>query len=234
MIRFSELERLGLRVAAMSDRSDGDCRAHDPAGEAGRVRFCRACEVEPSDLILPQQVHGSKVTSVSEGDCGRGSALGKPPVAETDALITDVTGLPIAVTVADCVPVFLFEPRRKAAGIIHAGRVGTFHNVSGRVVEALCHAYDADPSLMHAVIGPSAGPDAYEVSLEMAHEFAEAGLPVRGRCLDLWEANTCQLVAAGVPRSQVTVSGICTISDGRFHSHRAHANGMRNLALVTI
>ena len=68
----------------------------------------------------------------------------------------------------------------------------------------------------------------------MAAEFADRWFPVRGRCLDLWEANARQLESRGVPRAQIAISGICTIGSGRFHSHRAHRNGARNLALLML
>ena len=232
MIRFAELERLGVAVAAMSDRSDGDCRAHDPAGEAGRRAFCEALAIDCTQVAVGKQVHGVRVAVVTEGDRGRGSTRGLAAFAETDALITAEAGLPIAVTVADCVPVLLFDPAKGVIGIAHAGRAGTVQGIARDTVETMTVSFGTDPTELHAVIGPSAGPDAYEVSEDLAREFVEAELPARGRLLDLWEANAGQLLKAGIPRRQITVSGICTITDGRFHSHRAHANGMRNMALI--
>ncbi|MCC6488406.1 MAG: laccase domain-containing protein [Candidatus Hydrogenedentes bacterium] len=232
MIRFVELERLGVAVAAMSDRSDGDCRAHDPAGEPGRRAFCAALAIDCTEVAVGKQVHGTRVAVVTEADRGRGSARGLAPFAETDALITAEAGLPVAVTVADCVPVLLFDPVKEVIGVTHAGRAGTVQGIARCTVEAMAASFGTNPADVHAVIGPSAGPSSYEVSEELAREFAEAGLPTRGRLLDLWEANACQLVKAGVPRGQLTVSGICTITDGRFHSHRAHANGMRNMVII--
>lgn len=234
MIRFDELERLGAALAVMSDRSDGDCRAHDPLGDAGRIAFCKAIGIAPTDLVLARQVHGNSIAHAVEADRGRGSAPDMPAFDGTDAIITSVAGLPIGVTVADCVPVMLFEPSRRAAGIVHAGRSGTFSNICGRAVLTMKEVCGAEPAAMHAVVGPSAGPEAYEVSEAIAGEFGAAGLPVTGRRLNLWEANVVQLVQAGVPRSQIVVSGICTITDGRFHSHRAHAGGTRNLAILMI
>ncbi|MCC6697453.1 MAG: laccase domain-containing protein [Candidatus Hydrogenedentes bacterium] len=232
MIRFAELERLGVAVAAMSDRSDGDCRAHDPSGEPGRQAFCTALGIDCAKVTVGKQVHGTRVVIVAAGDRGRGSAIGHAPFAETDALITGEVGLPIAVTVADCVPILLFDPVTEVIGVAHAGRAGTVQGIARCTVEAMAASFGTNPADVHAVIGPSAGPTSYEVSEELAREFLEAGLPTRGRLLDLWEANAGQLVKAGVPRGQITVSGICTITDGRFHSHRAHANGMRNMAIL--
>ncbi|HRK35370.1 MAG TPA: laccase domain-containing protein, partial [Candidatus Hydrogenedentes bacterium] len=64
--------------------------------------------------------------------------------------------------------------------------------------------------------------------------FTAAGFPARGRYIDLWEANAMQLVSAGLRRDTITIAGVCTIASGRFHSHRAHGNGARNLALIML
>jgi len=233
MIRFPDFERLGVSVAAISDRSDGDCRSSD-AGAAGREAFCARLGVGAEDLILARQVHGVAVARAVDTDRGRGVIPGFKAFPETDAIVTDVPRLPLGVTVADCVPVWLFDPVTQSGGLVHAGRAGTFRNAVGAALTALTNAYGADPGNVHALIGPSAGPNAYEVSEEIAEDFAKAGYPVHGRLLDLWETNALQLESAGVARSQIGVSGICTMTDGRFHSHRAHANGMRNLALLVL
>ena len=232
MIRFPELERLGVTLAVMSDCSDGDCRAHDPAGAAGRRAFCEVCSIDCSEVAVGKQTHGVRVALVTGHDRGRGSRPELPAFPETDALITSAAALPIAVTVADCVPVFLYDPAIGAVGIAHAGREGTLHGIVRYTVEAMTKSFGTNPATVHAVIGPSAGPDAYEVSEELVREFVAAGLPARGRLLDLWEANAIHLTQAGVPRGNISIAGICTITDGRFHSHRAHANGMRNMALI--
>jgi hypothetical protein len=149
-------------------------------------------------------------------------------------MVTDVPGLPLAVLVADCVPIFLVDVRRRAAALIHAGREGTFRNISVAAAALLERELGGRVSDVHAVLGPSAGPCCYEVSAEIAAAFTTAGLPSRGRNLDLWEANARQLHAAGIPRCQIAIAGVCTICDGRFHSHRRDADGARNMALLML
>lgn len=234
MMRFTDFERLGVSVAAMSDRSDGDCRRSDLPDGNGCAAFCISLGLHPDRLVRAAQVHGASIARAAAKDSGRGAVPGVEPFPETDAIITDVPGLPIGVTIADCVPLWIFDPVTRSGGIVHAGRIGTYNNIAGAAVAALQEAYGATPENVHALIGPSAGPNAYEVSEEIAQDFAAAGLAVRGRMVDLWESNALCLSQAGVPRSNISVSGICTITDGRFHSHRAHENGMRNLAILVL
>ncbi|HRI87152.1 MAG TPA: polyphenol oxidase family protein [Candidatus Hydrogenedentes bacterium] len=234
MVRFETLEQLGVRVAVMSDIGDGDCRLSSSDGMAARRRFCEASGVPYEHVAIGCQVHGAQIAIVNENDRGRGHEGFHAAFEATDGLITDVPGLPIGLSIADCVPVFLFDSKRRAIGLVHAGREGTMQRIAALAVEAMQRVYDCEPSDIHAVIGPSAGPKSYEVSEEMAQAFTAAGFPARGRYIDLWEANAMQLVSAGLRRDTITIAGVCTIASGRFHSHRAHGNGARNLALIML
>jgi polyphenol oxidase len=230
MLRFDFLERLGVTVAAFSERADGDCGAHG----SGRRPFCVSCGVAATDVVRGRQVHGVSVVCVREEDRGRGSTEDAPPIPETDALVTNVHGIALAVLVADCVPIYFYDPKRRVIGMVHAGREGTFGDIVGETVRVMEREYRTSPENLHAFIGPSAGPCCYEVSSEMAEQWHRKGLPATGRHLDLWEANALQLANAGVRRERINVSGLCTICSRRFFSHRAHADGARNMALIML
>jgi len=221
-VRFSFLERLGIQVAAISEKADGDC-GEGVAGEA----FCAELGVDYAAVIRGRQVHGDHVAAVGEGE--RGLCLWN-----TDGLVTDVPGLPLAVTVADCVPVYVFDTCRRVAGVVHAGREGTRQGIAAQAVRLMAERFSCRAGDIHAVIGPSAGPCCYEVTDVMAGEFRTLGLPTEGRRLDLWESNAGQLVKAGVPRDQIEVTGICTICGDRFFSYRRGNEGKRNLALICL
>jgi len=153
---------------------------------------------------------------------------------DTDGLITSEQGLVLSVLVADCVPVWLYDPVVGAAGLVHAGRVGTFHGVAGMTVAMLAVTFGCEARNIRALIGPSASPDAYEVSSELATEWVERGLPANGPLLDLWGANKQQLIYAGLTENHVLVSGICTIRDERFFSYRRDGTQARNMAICAL
>lgn len=234
MIRFAALESRGVRVAAMSEIVDGDCRLHHELGIESRLRFLENCGVEPMHVTTGKQTHSANVAVVREQDRGRGGHGGLPAFPETDGLVTNVAALPLVISIADCVPVFILDPANNAIGLVHAGRVGTENSIALAALETMRDAFGTRANHVYAVIGPSAGPDVYEVSDEMAGEFAARGFPVRGRCIDLWEANAKQLELFGVPRAQIEITGLCTMTSGRFHSHRAHNNGKRNIAVLML
>ncbi len=230
MLRFRDFEALGLRVAAMSERSDGDF-ARIGGNEGECESFFGACGVDSGDVVLLTQVHGREIVA-TDGQGGGGKLRGT--IGEGDGLVTGRSALPLGIRVADCVPVFLFDPVCGAGGIVHAGRAGTFQDIAGQAVKTLVATLGAVPGRIHALIGPSAGPCCYEVSEVMAKSFQDKGFPTRGRFLDLWRSNVKQLADAGVPAAQISVSEVCTICDGRFHSYRSDGGRGRNLALMVI
>ena len=232
MIRFEAFERLGVSVAGISEACDADCGTRSPENAEHRTAVCQSCGIDAQDLVYARQVHGATVIQVGESDRRGGEGGGPLPAA--DAMATNVPGLPLAVFVADCVPVYLFDPRSQALALVHAGRAGTLRNIAGAALARLTEAFGTRPGDLHALVGPSAGPCCYEVSEDIAKAFRDAGLPTRGRHLDLWEANAIQLAAAGVPREQIEMTGICTICDTRFFSYRRGAQTCRNMAFLAL
>jgi polyphenol oxidase len=141
------------------------------------------------------------------------------PHLEADAILTDRPGLSLFMRFADCVPILLYDPRRKAIGLVHAGWKGTLNQVAARAVEGMLAAYQTNPADILAGIGPSIGPHHYEVGREVAAqvrqsfggEAASLLTPVADRPgvqFDLWNANRLVLERAGV--RQVEIAGICT------------------------
>jgi polyphenol oxidase len=173
------------------------------------ARFCRAAGIGAERIAYTKQVHGDAVGVV----CGPGVH------DETDALVTDAPGLALSVQVADCVPVFLFDPVRRAVGIAHAGWKGSALGIAGATVRRMAEAFGSRPGNLQAGIGPSIGPCCYEVGPEVAERFPAAYL--NGNKLDLWRYNEDLLIRSGVPAGAVHVSRLCTCCQAVwFFSHR--------------
>lgn len=221
MVRFETLEEaFGAGLVALSGLSDGDC-GNASANEERRRALLQTLGTAPRGLAWAGQVHGNTVLEVtSSGRAGEG-----------DALITNVPGLALGITVADCVPVYLAGPG--VAGLAHAGREGTRLTIAAATVQAMHDAFGVSPEDLRAFVGPSAGPCCYEVSQDMADDWRAAGLPADGRNLDLWEANRQSLIGAGLALDHVTVTTECTICGNRYHSFRRDGTPHRNLALIT-
>ena len=224
MLRFPYFEEFGPACAALSGASDGDCGT-DESAATNRADFLRRCAANPPNLVCPRQVHGTDIYVAEDTET---------PNPTADGLLTQIPDLPIAITVADCVPVFLFDPILRVVGLAHAGREGTYLGVTKALVEMAQQTYDVNPADLHAIIGPAAGPCCYQVSTEIAQRFKDADLPVNNRNLDLWAANQQQLVAAGLTPHNIKTTRHCTICKKQFHSFRRTKTAERNLALLLL
>jgi polyphenol oxidase len=167
------------------------------------------------------------------------------PHLEADAILTDRPGLSLFMRFADCVPIMLYDPKRRAIGLVHAGWKGTLSQVAARAVEGLHTAYRSNPADILAAIGPSIGAHHYEVGLEVAAQVRQAfGAEATGLLIsidnrpevqfDLWNANRLVLERAGV--KQVEIAGICTachLED--WYSHRGeHGKTGRFGAVISL
>jgi purine-nucleoside/S-methyl-5'-thioadenosine phosphorylase / adenosine deaminase len=156
----------------------------------------------------------------------------RPPEIDhqkADIIFTDRPEVTLYMRFADCVPILLHDPQKKVVGIAHAGWLGTVRGTTRAAVRAMLQRYGSKPEDIQAAIGPSIGPDHYEVGPDVVVQVQKAfGLDAErlierhgGKThLDLWAANRLQLEQAGV--QQIEVAGICTACHlDDWYSHRA-------------
>lgn len=194
----------------------GDHVGDDPAAvAANRSRLSAAIGLPDDHVVWMNQVHGDHV-EVVDGPRERSFDA-------TDALVTAVPGVALAVVTADCVPVLMADARAGVVAAAHAGRVGAANGVVLRTVEAML-ALGARPADISVLLGPSVSGPNYEVPEEMA-AAVEARLPgsrtttPRGTpALDLRAGIVRQLAEAGV--TAIDVDPRCTVADPALFSHR--------------
>lgn len=230
MLRIAGLAAQPGLVHGFSTMALGDMRA-GPNGRAltaPRLAFAEALGVEPSRLVIAEAVHGAEVARVDE------PAGAVPGV---DVLITDRPGLALAATFADCYPVVLYDPQRRALALAHAGWRGSLAGVAARAGHALCREYGSQPETLIAGLGPGICGHCYEVSEEIARRFDRRhSFPSgRGRFhVDLAAVNRDQLLALGVPHDSLHQHGACTREHPELPSHRRSPDGARFLCIAAI
>lgn len=201
-----------------------------------RRRFARALGVDVRSLVAGEQVHGTRVEVVTSAHRGRGALARADALSGVDAMVTDVPGLVLFGLFADCVPVFIYDSRRRAVGLAHAGWQGTVGGIAGRTVQTLADAFGSRPSDCYAAVGPAIGPCCYEVGEDVADRFrdmdADSVVDGEGRPrVNLWEANTRQLQEAGIPREHISVARLCTrCLQETFFSHRGDGGSTGRMA----
>ena len=180
----------------------------------------------PPALACLRQVHTADVHVVST-DGGGGWPL---PPAEGDGLWTRSPGLPLAVRVADCVPILLWDPIG-IVGAVHAGWRGTARDIVGAALSLARRELGLRPERCWAAIGPCIGVAAFEVGDEVVAGLRGVGLaddelglrlgPTGRPHVDLRAANRALLLRAGVRDAAIEDLGGCTVGPPlRHHSHR--------------
>lgn len=145
-----------------------------------------------------------------------------------DAILTSSPDITLFMRFADCVPILLFDPVRRIAGIAHAGWKGTAIKVAAESIRMMADTYGSEPANVIACIGPSIGPDHYQIGEDVLREmYAAFGSRSNSflttvnhsKHLDLWAANAWILEEAGV--KSIEIASICTACDlSRWYSHR--------------
>jgi len=205
---------LGNHGAFNINRYCGDRPEHV---DRNRELLCRRLNLPDGHIVMPHQTHSDVVTAVDIRLLALPEAARTEAIDGVDALTTDVAGICIGVSTADCIPILLYDPDHHAAAAVHAGWRGTAKRIAEKAVTAMQERYGACPDRMKAVIGPGIGIDAFEVGDEVYDQFATAGFPMdkiarryhAGKWhINLPACNRLQLETAGVAIIQTT--NICT------------------------
>lgn len=211
----------GVSAGLYDSLNTGVGSKDDPAAVAeNRRRVAERMGGAPDDLAACYQVH-SAIAHVAEAGW-----RGHRP--EGDAAVTPTPGVICAVLTADCAPVLLADPEARVVAAAHAGWKGAIGGVLEATVEAMA-GLGAEPSRMVAVVGPTIGPDSYEVGADFEARFlAEAagserffrpGAAADRRLFDLPGFVVWRLERAGV--GQAAWTGDDTLPDeARFFSNR--------------
>ncbi len=200
--------------------------------------------------IVPHQIHEKRIACIRAEDtpealqqkgalteaCQDEKRAYKISFPDTDATVTNRKNVILTSLHADCIPVWLYDPQRHAAGLAHAGWRGTRADIAAETAKKMCVEFGCRMEDIQAVIGPGISECCFEVGPEVAEAFAEIfgaaefyGENGESRfCrndqngkyhLDLNEINAELLRRAGV--GQVYVTGYCTVCEEElFYSYR--------------
>ena len=202
-----------------------------------RNRSLEALGCSPDSVFDVWQVHGVDFI------CANAPRPDGESVRQADIILTDKCELTLYMRFADCVPLLLHDPRLGVVGIVHAGWRGTVRDVAGSAVQAMIKNYGSNPADIVAGIGPSIGPDHYEVGsdviLQVMEKFQDDSELVleshHGKIhFDLWKTNQILLERAGVGRIEVAeICTACHVAD--WFSHRAEKGRTGRFgALITL
>ena len=173
-------------------------------------------QITPEHIMIPRQTHSTNVRWVN--------TFGEVP--DTDAVITSEKGLCIAVKTADCIPILLYDVRKRLIAAVHAGWRGTV----GHIVEKTLRQMESEAEDLHAIIGPGISEESFEVGDEVYEQFLLADFPMQHLArkypsrdgerwhINLKDANRWLLEQNGV--RDIRVSDVDTMQSPLYYSAR--------------
>lgn len=206
---------------------------------ANRKRVCAALGIPFPRMTCAEQVHGRSVVAVGEREVASGRDCYETSIEGTDAMVTSLTGMPLTMFFADCVPVVLVQPAARIVGIAHAGWRGVSEGVLEATVAEMCDAYSCDPAHLLAYVGPSIGPCCYEVGNDRVELFRRRfgrGAVAEDDRVDLGGLVETSLDRLGVQPENIAAVRLCTADNTHdFFSFRAEKGETgRHAAIVCI
>lgn len=229
------------RKGGVSEGNYGEFNINEYCGDkpdhiaANRKLLAGRIGIPESRIVMAHQVHGVEVRQVTADLLDLPDEARRTILEGVDALMTDVAGVCIGVSTADCIPVLLYDEEHHAVAAIHAGWRGTVARIVDKTVQAMTLAYGTDPRGLKAVIGPGISLDNFEVGDEVYGQFEQAAFDMASIAerrpavdqplkwhIDLPLCNQQILRQVGVREENIFMADICTYahSDEYFSARR--------------
>ena len=225
----------GVSTGCFSSMNISLTRGDDPeAVKKNRELIAQAIGVEVADFTYTQQTHTTNVKRVYARERGQS-------FPETDGMITDVPGICLVTSYADCVPLYFVDPVHHAIGLAHSGWRGTVGKIGKNTVQLMQENFGSKPEDLLAAVGPSVCMDCYEVSEDVIEQFKEAFekkywedlfyKKENGKYqLNLWKANELIFLESGILPEHMAITNVCTHCNSKIlYSHRTMGNNRGNL-----
>ncbi len=211
-----------------------------------RQFLCDSIGIHSDNLIIPHQIHSDTIRILPSDFSVYSSSERNEFVCNTDALITDLPGFCIGITVADCVPVLLYDAKKNIIAAVHAGWRGTVHHIVQKTVRQMQEHFLSNPENIYAAIGPCIGAAIYEVGNEVFEEFETSGFPMDEISffnsktakyhLNLKKANEYSLLQSGLLQENIEIADSCTFtnSDNFFSARKLGIQSGRFISGIMI
>ena len=252
-LEYPLFQETGIVTSAFSTRLGGVSEGYysslnlsfDRGDDPARVlenfkRIGASMGVNVEDMVLSKQTHTTNVRVVTAEDKGKG-IMQERNYTDVDGMITNVPGICLVTSYADCVPLYFVDPVKKAIGLSHSGWRGTVGKIGKNTVQLMQENFGSKPEDLLAAVGPSVCMDCYEVSEDVIEQFKEA---FEKKCwedlfykkengkyqLNLWKANELIFLESGILPEHMAITNVCTHCNSKIlYSHRTMGNNRGNL-----
>jgi len=195
-----------------------------------RKKLCLNEQINFRNYTCAQQTHSANIQLVSTAMAGMGRENYSKSIKNTDALIIDKTNIMINIFLADCVPLVIYDYEKNIGALIHAGWRGTAQLITQKTINSMVDQCNCKRETMIAGIGPSIGKCCFQITDDTAEKIRNS-FPYSEKVIlkneksnfaDLKLANFEQLLKAGIKKTAIEKSAICTACNNKeFFSYRA-------------
>ena len=192
-----------------------------------RKLLAQKLRIDVENIVWMNQVHSNNIQLVEHG--------GK--ILQTDGIITNRQGFALLVLVADCIPILFYDKVQKVVAVAHAGREGSFQNISGKMIERFKKEFKSNPKNIKIFLGPSIQKECYRVNKDIVEDFKNKWgrkYIYKDNNLDLPLLNKNQLLQEGVLRKNIELSKICNHCNKNYFSYRRHQKTGRFAGVIVL
>jgi copper oxidase (laccase) domain-containing protein len=198
---------------------------HGEEGETfARVELARRALGLPEPFFL-NQAHGDGILELPDGPTFSPRSQEESPRGYDGML--GGPGQALMIKLADCQGLLLWSPETLSLALVHSGWKGSRLDIAGQAVARLVKSKGADPERMLACVTPSIGPCCMEFKgyRELLPEALWRYRVPGTENFDFWALTRDQLLARGIPESNIFIPGVCTRCGTGFYSHRRGDRG---------
>lgn len=232
IVHFFSSRNSGVSNGVFESLNFGTRHGEEKNMKTNLLLLANSLDLDAAKFIIPKQTHGDKIVIVTETNSF-------DVFENTDALVTNIPSITLSVKTADCVPILLFDPVKKAIGAVHSGWRGTAQNIAGKTVKTMSQTFGSEPENIIVAIGPCIGSKNYEVGIEVLQKiksvtsdhkriFDSENIKTGKAFLDLTHANVQLCLQAGIKEKNIDTLELCTFTmkDDFFSARRdGHITG---------
>lgn len=189
-----------------------------------RTKALAELNINFDSLCYLKQVHGNKV------------CLANPGQQEGDALVSNISGLSLAISIADCYPILFYDETNQVIGAAHAGWRGTQAKIAENTINEMCKL-GAEKKNIKVAIGQGICQDKFEVGEEVITKFRVAGFPEdcwKNNKIDLVKSNLVVLKENSISEKHIWVMNRCTYEQEFFSYRRDKGQTGRMWGIISL
>lgn len=196
---FDKTPEVLYKVSTISDGNMSLIKGDHKDALENRKKFLSSLKISINQIVGMRLEHGIKILKVGKENLGEGASSMKK-AKTVDGLITNEPGVFLFLLTADCLPLAILDPTKKAIGAIHVSRMNLEKGMIKASVQSMTENFNSQPQDLFVRVGPSIGPCCY--------------------FMDLWQKAEDKLIENGVLAENIENTRECTYCSGKYFSYR--------------